>query len=252
MIDLVDDDDAWDALDEIEGLAVPPAKDNGNTNASDRDKRPRWLPEGMDPVLEELPKWNLLADVLQEIEEEMPRLESLRKPLVPCMFHCFESSIASTLNRHFLVNPGSNTVLVMTSSTRTCSLLSEFLSVMDQDAPRGSKGRPMMLRKLRLYLWWKGKLSERKQDGKSHFALPDSGRRPNDGYQMLYGDGQDLSEALQKKDKEKEERSASRRRVRGGAPAATSSGRGSHGAKGDNQGSVITAVQEDAENFAEL
>ena len=31
----------------------------------------------MDPVLEELPKWNLLADVLKEIEEEMMRQESL-------------------------------------------------------------------------------------------------------------------------------------------------------------------------------
>lgn len=58
------DDDAWDALDEMEGRVkrtVPKA----------------WIPEGMDPVLEELPKWELLSDVLQEIEEEILRQESL-------------------------------------------------------------------------------------------------------------------------------------------------------------------------------
>jgi len=59
---LLDDQDAWDALDEVEG----------------RTKRPKaWIPDGMDPVLEELPKWELLSDVLQEIEEETLRQESL-------------------------------------------------------------------------------------------------------------------------------------------------------------------------------
>jgi DNA excision repair protein ERCC-4 len=64
----------------------------------------------------------------------------------------------------------------------------------------------MMMRKLRLYLWWKGQLSERKQSGKSHFSMPveeDAG----------------ISEALKKKDKEKAAKAQSRRRVRGGAPA---------------------------------
>ena len=67
MIDLEDDEDAWDVLDELEGRGVRrPAK-----------TPKRWLPEGMDPVLEELPKWDLLADVLHEIEEEIMRQESL-------------------------------------------------------------------------------------------------------------------------------------------------------------------------------
>jgi len=35
------------------------------------------VPDDMDPVLEELPKWSLLAEVLKEIEEEMMRQESL-------------------------------------------------------------------------------------------------------------------------------------------------------------------------------
>lgn len=66
-IDLMDDEDAWDALDEIEGRGIqPPAK-----------LQKPWIPDGMDPVLEELPKWDLLADVLHEVEEEIMRQESL-------------------------------------------------------------------------------------------------------------------------------------------------------------------------------
>ena len=66
-IDLMDDEDAWDALDEVEG--------RGKRSSVMTSKS--WLPDGMDPILEELPKWDLLADVLHEIEEEIMRQESL-------------------------------------------------------------------------------------------------------------------------------------------------------------------------------
>lgn len=36
----------------------------------------------MDPTLEELPKWDLLAEVLKEIEEEMIRQESLPRNIL--------------------------------------------------------------------------------------------------------------------------------------------------------------------------
>ena len=49
----------------------------------------------------------------------------------------------------------------------------------------------MMEDKLRLYLWWKGKLSERKADGKGPFALP----KAKDNHTPV-------SEALKKKDEE--------------------------------------------------
>jgi DNA excision repair protein ERCC-4 len=76
-----DDEDAWDAVDEIEGqVGVKTAR------TSER-KRKDWIPDGMEPVLEELPKWSLLADVLQEIEEEMMRQESLGRP--PSSRKCF-------------------------------------------------------------------------------------------------------------------------------------------------------------------
>jgi DNA excision repair protein ERCC-4 len=72
VINLIDEnEDDWDALDEIDGrIGVKAA---GTT----RTEKKSWIPEGMDPVLEELPKWSLLADILQEIEEEMMRQESL-------------------------------------------------------------------------------------------------------------------------------------------------------------------------------
>jgi len=39
----------------------------------------------------------------------------------------------------------------MSSSTRVCSVVTEFLSTMDHDAPNGAKGHKMMIQKLRLY-----------------------------------------------------------------------------------------------------
>jgi DNA excision repair protein ERCC-4 len=47
---------------------------SGNT-MPDPGQQPSWLPDGLVPVLEELPKWNLLATILQEIEEELLRQE---------------------------------------------------------------------------------------------------------------------------------------------------------------------------------
>ena len=77
MINLVDDDeeeDAWNALDEIEGrVGVKSDKAKGK----EREWRNPWVPDDMDPVLEELPKWNLLAEVMEEIEEEIMRQESV-------------------------------------------------------------------------------------------------------------------------------------------------------------------------------
>ena len=67
----LDDEDAWDALDEAEGLS-------GRTRVTPKDpepQRPRWLPKNLQPVLEELPKWSVVAAALQEIEEEMIRRE---------------------------------------------------------------------------------------------------------------------------------------------------------------------------------
>ena len=76
VADIAEDEDGWQALDEIEGGSMS-RKDKGKG----KDDRPSWLPDGMEPILEELPKWNLLAEVLREAEEEIIRQESLRKSI---------------------------------------------------------------------------------------------------------------------------------------------------------------------------
>ncbi|KAG6333461.1 hypothetical protein ID866_5631 [Astraeus odoratus] len=186
--DAFDDQDAWDALDEVEGRLPQSTAKPGK----------QWIPDGMDPVLEELPKWETLADVLQEIEEETLRQESL-------------SNIK-----------GSNTVLVMTSSSRSSSLVSEFLSEMDLEAEKGKRGRRMMEAKLRQYLFWKGNLANQRREGKQPALVAiqstrDASRTSGSG---IRGDSTNLSEAMKKKDKMKQERAANRRRIRGGGPSA--------------------------------
>ena len=68
VVNLVDDEDEWAILDQMEAEAASRPVPSGGA-------KKKWLPEGMEPVLEELPKWSLLGDVLQEIEEEMMRRE---------------------------------------------------------------------------------------------------------------------------------------------------------------------------------
>ena len=101
----------------------------------------------------------------------------------------------------------------MTSSSRSSTLIKEFLSVMDPNAPDGAKGREMMEKKLQLYLWWKGRIDKHEQDRKTQSTLP------KNTSEARHGEEVGLSAALKHKDKLKADRSASRRRVRGGAPA---------------------------------
>lgn len=146
-IDLTAEDEvAWDVLDEIQGAPAKPSK----------PQRPWWLPQGLDPTLEELPKWSLLAEVLNEIEGEIIKSENMRtresgsrRPM-PLLSN----------KLHTQAKIGTDVVLVMTSSIRTCNTLSDFLSSMDPSAPKGEQGRKMMMRKLKTYLWWKSKLAE--------------------------------------------------------------------------------------------
>jgi DNA excision repair protein ERCC-4 len=99
----------------------------------------------------------------------------------------------------------------MTSSQRSSTLVNEFLSEMDVAAPKGSRGRTMMERKLRRYLYWKGENAGQKHPRQQHqpqLSAPQPSSQP----------AGEISEALKRKDKTRQERSANRRRVRGGAP----------------------------------
>ncbi|KAG9310432.1 hypothetical protein JVU11DRAFT_9572 [Chiua virens] len=207
-IDPVDDENAWDALDDMEG--------HGQRSP---EKIPKpWIPDGMDPILEELPKWDLLADVLHEIEEEIMRQESL-----------------SSYGR------GSNIVLVMTSSPQSSALVSEFLSEMNVDAPKGERGREMMEAKLRRYLYWKGRLTSQKNRKSEALAQPEKAPLRVSGHNGSGG----MNEALQRKDKERTARSANRRRVRGGGPSSASQNKVK-----ENPGQVV--VLDDGEEIEAL
>ncbi|KAI0300476.1 hypothetical protein B0F90DRAFT_1810368 [Multifurca ochricompacta] len=186
VIEISDDEDAWDALEEAEGLVRRVPHVTGRRKDQSKPHRPAWLPKNIEPVLEELPKWHLLAETLKEIEEEIIRQDSLSTTIC-----------------------GNNVVLVMTASTQTSSLLSEYLASMDMDAPVGQRGRRMLEDKLRRYLYWKARLSTRPAESSSQPApIREDPQGTNE-----------LNPALRKKDRDRAERTASRRRVRGGAPA---------------------------------
>ena len=205
VIDLADDEDAWDALDEAEGITNSSA-DKGK--GKETDLRPNWLPDGLDPVLEELPKWHhLLFEILLEVEGEIIRQENLKKPALPGMlllvfFSSFFPPERIISQCHFVGHYSCHDLV-----NSHLQYFDRISSTMDTDALPGSRGRQMMMKKLRLYLWWKGKLSERKQDGKTTFA---GSSKDNFG---KYGDVGEFSKALQKKDTEKAEKAKSRRRV---------------------------------------
>ncbi|KAL6703308.1 DNA repair protein RAD16 [Coniothyrium glycines] len=102
------------------------------------------VPESLEPVLEELPKWTQLAEILQEIEQD-----AYLNPVPQ------DSSNGSTL--------------VMCGDQGTCSQLREYLQTMyvnqeENDREEGVEHEPsakfMMRRKLRNYLNWKRDFSK--------------------------------------------------------------------------------------------
>lgn len=115
-------------------------------------------------------------------------------------------------------NPGSDIVLVMASSTRSCQSIRDYLSLADHDAPRGAKGRRMLMRSLSSYLWWKSKLEQQREESQRQQAPKKSGSSKSS-----FERSTSISAALKRKDKVLSDKAKNRRRTRGGAPAATSS-----------------------------
>ncbi|KAJ3921663.1 hypothetical protein F5877DRAFT_35526 [Lentinula edodes] len=209
VIDLDDDDEAWDAVFELEGRPSEARQSTNKGKGKATGKRPGWLPKEINPVLEELPKWSLLAEILEEIEVEIVRLESI------------------VSSRPVKDPPGTNVTLVMCSSTATCTLLNDFLSSIDNTRPKGEWGRRMMLKKLRSWIWWE---KRRKMMQEALQSANSSGKKggSNIAQEMVRGGStngngnEGLSEAMRKKDRERAAQAASRRRVRGGAPVNNS------------------------------
>lgn len=146
------------------------------------------LSPALQPVLEEQPKWAVLAEVLEEIEQD-----AYLNP-VP-------------------MDESNSTVLIMCSDQRTCRQLREYLASMyatvDKEADDSADGngeakpsaRVMMRRKLREYLHWKISFSKA---SKNLFSKPNSD-------ESSAGRNQGSSESQQGKAPPNK-----RRRVRGG------------------------------------
>lgn len=100
----------------------------------------------LQPVLEPLPKWNALAEVLSEIEQD-------------------------TYLHPAATDESNNTILIMCSDQRTCRQLREYIGTMhakvahisekknEENMDEGSSAEVMMRRRLRDYLNWKRSLS---------------------------------------------------------------------------------------------
>ncbi|PWZ00136.1 DNA repair protein [Testicularia cyperi] len=169
------------------------------------------IPPEVEPVLEENPKWHLLQEVLEEVEQEI----------------------------HFSTDPNdtatSSTILIMCGSERTGFQLRQILSSMDE-CPAGSPGHMLMRRLLRSYFFWKGGLgklgshlgsdnqksdSSRTNAGSATAAGNTAGGRPSTDQ------GGSLSEALKRKAmfQRGQQSTNKRRRQRGGASSSASGSR---------------------------
>lgn len=84
--------------------------------------------------------------------------------------------------------PGSNTILVMTSSERTSSQLREYLSTREaakantaDDKPSQTAGKGMMERLLTTYFWWKGSLGEMARNSRGGVSKASTSQDGNNG-----------------------------------------------------------------------
>ncbi|KAG0050984.1 hypothetical protein BGZ83_004235 [Gryganskiella cystojenkinii] len=87
---------------------------------------PHMLPNTR-PILEELPKWNILSDIMDEIEHDM-----------------------------YLSPHPEDTVLIMAQDSRTCSQLRRYLAT--KRTSNSTRGKPLMRDLLRGYLRWKANM----------------------------------------------------------------------------------------------
>ncbi|KAI7967391.1 hypothetical protein MJO29_000668 [Puccinia striiformis f. sp. tritici] len=185
-----------EAMREIEELALNAAERAGHnvsgfTISSDTWG---WLPKGIQPVLENQPKWHLLEEVLKEIEVNL-----------------YQAAESETVDSH-----ESNAILVMCSSASTCSVLKEYLATQHSPSDLKYGTRPMMKRRLRDYFFWKrtiGKMSRNLQQQPS-----------GSGSKSTADDQASLSAALKRKTEYQRKATYlnKRRRVRGASTSANS------------------------------
>ncbi|KAG0001137.1 hypothetical protein BGZ79_005051 [Entomortierella chlamydospora] len=112
---------------------------------------PNMLPN-MRPTLEELPKWNILSEIMDEVELEM---------------------------HHSPHSEGLDTVLIMTQDQRSCTQLRRYLSTAKSNSQ--TRGKPLMRELLHGYLRWKSNMKHFKDNvvnTKTTTQSPFSGNNP--------------------------------------------------------------------------
>ncbi|GAA5867416.1 hypothetical protein JCM1840_002131 [Sporobolomyces johnsonii] len=245
-----------------EGDGAPVASGSGTPQDRDRAAMPpppaphskptpapqpsRWLPPGVEPVLEEQPKWLLLSEVLEEIENHMHWA-----PIDPDGY-------------------SNDTTLIMCNSSDTCATLGDYLSNTDP----ASGGQNMLHSKLRSYFWWKAQMSKLSRSLKRTPGFSKGQRKSSSSataaaaptsLSSTANQGKDgrmeMSAALKRKDAQRSSAPPTkRRRVRGGGGVGSASG-ASH-ASASGSGAVATfaaatganpeAFEEDADKLADV
>ncbi|GAA5918704.1 hypothetical protein JCM5296_003677 [Sporobolomyces johnsonii] len=257
MIRLLEEEEEMRRRNEGDGAAV--ASGSGTPQDRDRAAMPpppaphskptpapqpsRWLPPGVEPVLEEQPKWLLLAEVLEEIENHMHWA-----PIDPDGY-------------------SNDTTLIMCNSSDTCATLGDYLSNTDP----ASGGQNMLHSKLRSYFWWKAQMSKLSRSLKRTPGFSKGQRKSSSSATAAAAptsissaakqgkDGRmEMSAALKRKDAQRSSAPPTkRRRVRGGGGVGSASG-ASHGGSGAAAtfaaatGANPEAFEEDADKLADV
>jgi DNA excision repair protein ERCC-4 len=188
----------------------------GKMSAADLANNPDAVPESLEPVLEEFPKWAQLADILQEIEQDA----------------YFNPAPQDTSN---------GSILIMCGDHGTCSQLREYLQTMyvkpegvadDDEEDNEPSARFMMRRKLRNYLSWKRDFSK-----VSSVLFSENQKAINGSTEHRVQSGKGSSRPPPNK----------RRRIRGGGNAAAGPSRADTGAMrtaGDKDAHIASLMAE--------
>jgi len=154
--DVVDDEEDEDSLREVTTEAPPVFRPLTFSGAEDLTASvKRRLRKGHEAVLEEQPKWSLLAKILKEIENTIARVAETHAGMALSVYGTGCSLI-------LIDAPGTNIVLIMASSDRTCLQLRQYLTTMEQtDPPFSADAGRKMLQTLFLSNWQHEKNGER-------------------------------------------------------------------------------------------
>ncbi|CAG8468790.1 14528_t:CDS:10 [Cetraspora pellucida] len=192
--------------------------DDGN-GANDKGKGKEtdkiWHPPGIVPVLEELPKWGLLAEIVNEIELEIESLSGL------------PTSDEEESN---------NIILIMAENERECSQLREYLSTMHKGLEEGQgRGGPLLRRLLQNYFKWKGDIAKVSNN------LFNASKASDQSEDSQESNNKNATSSESKKQYQRGQQPPNkRRRVRGGSIAAAVS----------STRSTVSIIEEEAKEIA--